>query len=158
MLVAALNPTPKGDMARDEASQREMQRYLARISGPLIDRVDLHVEVPAVAYRQLAASRGGTDSATIRQRVLAARATQRARQGGAVNAELSGKALNRFAAMDAAAQTLLEQAMTELGLSARAYDKIRRAARTIADLEASEDVDASHVGEAVQYRLLDRLL
>jgi magnesium chelatase family protein len=159
MLVAAMNPTPKGYMARagDEVSQREMDKYLSKISGPLIDRIDIHVEVPAVPYRQLTAPARGTDSATIRGRVLDARRIQYSRQGeGCSNAELSGKQLDRFAALDEPAKTLLGQAMTELGLSARAYDKIRRVARTIADLEGAESIQQQHVAEAVQYRLLDR--
>jgi magnesium chelatase family protein len=159
MLVAAMNPTPKGHMARagDEVSQREMDKYLSKISGPLIDRIDIHVEVPAVPYRQLTAPARGTDSATIRGRVLEARRIQYSRQGeGCSNAELSGKQLDRFAVLDEPAKSLLGQAMTELGLSARAYDKIRRVARTIADLEGVQSVQQQHVAEAVQYRLLDR--
>lgn len=158
MLVAALNPTPKGEMAKDETSRRAMEKYLSKLSGPLIDRIDLHVEVPAVPYKQLTARTRGTDTAAIRKRVLEARAVQHGRQGPRTNAELSGKMLDQFAAMDEACQTMLGQAMTELGLSARAYDKVRRVARTIADLEGSEKVKAEHIGEAVQYRLLDRVV
>jgi magnesium chelatase family protein len=159
MLVGALNPTPRGHMARDEVSQRAMEKYLAKISGPLIDRIDLHVEVPAVPYRQLASGRRGTDTETIRRRVLEARRVQHRRQGpDRANAELSGPALDRYAALDEAGKLVIGQAMTEMGLSARAYDKIRRVARTIADLEGSEQVQAHHVAEAIQYRLLDRLL
>jgi magnesium chelatase family protein len=134
-----------------------MDRYLSRISGPLIDRIDIHVEVPAVAYKQLTSQQRGTDTATLRDRVLKSRDVQRARQGGKTNAELSGKQLDRFAALDESAKTLLGHALNELGLSARAYDKIRRVARTIADLEGAADVASQHVGEAVQYRLLDRV-
>lgn len=161
MLVAALNPTPKGDMASpgDEYSQRAMEKYLSKISGPLIDRIDIHIEVPAVPFKQLtAAHHRGTDTAAIRAKVLAARQVQRRRQGEKTNAELSGKMLDTFAAMDERAQMILGQAMTEMGLSARAYDKVRRVARTIADLEQSERVNDSHVAEAVGYRLLDRVL
>jgi magnesium chelatase family protein len=157
MLVGALNPTPKGDMARDEVGQRAMEKYLSKISGPLIDRIDIHIEVPAVPYKQLTSQAKGTDTATIRARVLEARAAQQQRQQK-TNAELSGKMLDRFAAMDDHAQMMLGQAMTEMGLSARAYDKIRRVARTIADLEKCESVQSHHVAEAVQYRLLDRVL
>ena len=157
MLVGALNPTANGHMAHDEESRREMDRYLARLSGPLVDRIDIHVEVPAVAYKQLISKRRGTDTATIRQRVLEARRRQYRRQGSdRPNAELTGKLLDRYAALDDASQTVLGQAMSELGLSARAYDKIRRIARTIADLESSEKVESHHVSEAVQYRILDR--
>jgi magnesium chelatase family protein len=158
MLVGALNPTPKGDMANDEYSQRAMERYLSRLSGPLIDRIDIHVEVPSISYKQLVSKQTGTDTATIRTRVAEARDVQGRRQDELVNAELSGKLLNRFAPLDDAAQVVLEQAMTEMGLSARAYDKIRRVSRTIADLEGDLTIQAHHVGEAVQYRLLDRII
>ncbi len=157
MLVGALNPTPKGDMAIDEVSQRAMDKYLARLSGPLIDRIDIHIEVPAVSYRQLTSKQRGADTAAIRRQVEAARAIQYQRQGrGCTNAELSGRRLDEIVAIDPAARTLLGQAMTELGLSARAYDKIRRVSRTIADLDESEVVGTHHIAEAVQYRLLDR--
>ncbi|UCD74848.1 MAG: YifB family Mg chelatase-like AAA ATPase [Phycisphaerales bacterium] len=156
MLVGALNPTPKGKMADDEVSRRAMERYLSRLSGPLIDRIDIHVEVPSVPYHQLVGKQRGTDTATIRRAVHDARRLQQGRQGKLVNSELSGKRLDRHAILEESAQTLLGQAMTELGLSARAYDKVRRVARTIADLENSETVQSHHVAEAVQYRLLDR--
>jgi magnesium chelatase family protein len=158
MLVAALNPTPKGDMAADEVSQRAMEKYLSKISGPLIDRIDIHVEVPAVPFKQLTSKAKGTDTASIRAKVQAARAVQRRRQGATLNAELSGKMLDQHAAMDEQAHTLLGQAMNEMGLSARAFDKVRRVARTIADLEGLANVQSQHVAEAVQYRLLDRML
>jgi magnesium chelatase family protein len=160
MLVAALNPTPKGNMAvsGDEVSQRAMEKYLSKISGPLIDRIDIHIEVPAVPYKQLTSQARGTDTAAIRANVLAARGLQQSRQNAKINSELSGKLLDKFAAMDEQAQVILGQAMNELGLSARAYDKIRRVARTIADLEKSDRVKSEHVAEAVQYRLLDRVI
>ena len=157
MLVAAMNPTPGGGAADDEVSHRAMQRYLAKLSGPLVDRIDIHIEVPAVPFRQLRATRPGTDTETMRRSVLAARRLAAARQGPHTNAELSGPRLGRYAAMDDATIHLLGQAMTELGLSARAYDKVRRVARTIADLDDSAAVQAQHVAEAIQYRLLDRV-
>jgi len=159
MFVAALNPTPKGAMPTDAASQREMDRYLARISGPLVDRVDIHVEAPGVPWKELS-SKGprGTSSARMRDRVLQARDRQRARQGSTLNARLRGRELDELAITTDGAKALLGQAITELGLSARAYDKIRRVARTIADLEGADLLDAPHVAEAVQYRLLDRRL
>lgn len=183
MLVAAMNPTPKGDLVPGEVGRREMERYLAKLSGPLIDRVDIHVEAPAVPFSELsrhARGRGkagkasstealsveadvpsvapaGTTTRQMRELVERARGRQIARQGPATpNARLSGKQLDELAPLDDAAHALLGQAMTELGLSARAYDKIRRCARTIADLEGVERVSAVHVAEAVSYRLLDR--
>ncbi len=161
MLVAALNPTPKGDMAApgDSFGQRAMEKYLSKISGPLIDRIDIHIEVPAVPFKQLTGpANRGTDTATIRTKVMEARQVQSRRQSEKTNAELSGKMLDKHAALDDHAQMILGQAMTEMGLSARAYDKVRRVARTIADLEKSERVQQPHVAEAVGYRLLDRML
>jgi len=158
MLVGALNPTPKGNMAEDEVSQRAMERYLSRLSGPLIDRIDIHVEVPAVPYKQLTSKQRGTDTSTMRERVLAARDAQRKRPGAKTNAELSGRELDRFAALDEAGKEMLGSAMREMGLSARAYDKIRRVARTIADVDGEATVQSHHLGEAVQYRVLDRVL
>jgi magnesium chelatase family protein len=158
MFVGAMNPTPKGSKPTDEISQREMEKYLSRISGPLIDRMDIHVEVPAVPYQKLTGQSHGTDSATMLKQVMAARQVQNDRNDDkpTPNSALSGKKLDRISQLDDAGQQILKAAMTELGLSARAYDKIRRLARTIADLELSESITAHHVAEAVQYRLLDR--
>jgi len=158
MLVAAMNPTPRGDKPSDAVSHRQMERYLGRISGPLLDRIDIHVEVPTVPFGQLTSKCNGSDSTTMRRRVVCAREIQEKRNGGTTtpNSVLTTGQLDRLAPLDTAAATLIRQAMTELGLSARAYDKIRRLARTIADLEESEDVAVHHVAEAVQYRLLDR--
>ncbi len=157
MLVAAMNPTPKGDLPADEIGKRAMDRYLAKISGPLIDRIDIHVEAPAVPWKQLSSAPRGTSSAQMRESVLAARERQIARQGPTTpNSRLSGKQLDKFAPMSDEARTMLGQAITELGLSARAYDKVRRVSRTIADLAGSDAIGADHVAEAVQYRLLDR--
>jgi magnesium chelatase family protein len=158
LFLAAMNPTPKGQSPSDEVSQRQMEQYLSRISGPLIDRVDLHVEVPPVPYRELTADRTGSDSATLRQQVAAARQRQNERNGGPLhpNATLSSRQLDELAPRDAQGEHVLKQAMTELGLSARAYDKIRRVARTVADLEQAETITSHHVAEAVQYRFLDR--
>lgn len=157
MLVAAMNPTPKGDMPRDEVGRRAMDRYLSKLSGPLVDRIDIHVEAPAVPFRQLSSGPKGTSSAEMRAAVAVARLRQHARQGPATpNARLSGRKLDELAPLADDARGLLGQAMTELGLSARAYDKVRRVARTIADLAGAERVAVEHVAEAVQYRLLDR--
>ena len=158
MLVAALNPTPKGTAANDEYSQRAMEKYLSRISGPLIDRIDIHVEVPAVPYKQLTGKASGMSTQQMREQVFIARERQIARQGSTVNSELSNRQLDTLAPMDESTKALLGSAISETGLSARAYDKIRRTARTIADLDVSDMVESHHVGEAVQYRLLDRVM
>ncbi len=159
MLVAALNPTPKGDFAHDDLSVRAMDRYLARLSGPLVDRIDIHVEVPRVPYDKLRSMSAGQTTESMRRQVIAARALQTARHGQAdrPNAELSGRELDRWVPLDGACHTLLRDAMRELSLSARAYDKIRRVSRTIADMAASEHVGTEHLAEAIQYRLLDRM-
>ena len=158
MLVAAMNPTPKGDKPTDAVSELQMERYLSHISGPLLDRIDIHVEVPSVPFQHLTAKSRGTDTATMRDRVVAARARQSARQDGPArpNACLSTRDLDRQTVLDDGGRQLVRQAMTELGLSARAYDKIRRVSRTIADLDDGETVQMHHVAEAIQYRLLDR--
>ncbi|NBC11657.1 MAG: YifB family Mg chelatase-like AAA ATPase [Planctomycetes bacterium] len=160
MLVGAMNPTPKGDGPTDEVSHRQMQRYLGKLSGPLIDRVDIHVEVPRIAYKELTGKANGTDSATLRQQVVEARRIQTKRNGGPLraNSTLGGRELDKLVVLDESARSLLEAAMKELNLSARAYDKIRRVARTIADVEGQACAAANHVAEAIQYRLLDRQL
>ena len=157
MLVAAMNPTAKGDMPTDGYGRREMERYVGRLSRPLIDRVDIHVEAPAVAWSQLSGPpTKGTSTQEMRERVSAARERQHARQARTLNSALSGRQLDVHAPIEPDALLLLGQAMTELKLSARAYDKIRRVSRTIADLEGQERITAAHIAEAVQYRLLDR--
>jgi magnesium chelatase family protein len=157
MLVSAMNPTPRGDVAPGEVGKREMERYLGRISGPLLDRMDIHVEAPAVPFEELSGKPVGTTTAQMRAQVERARAASGARQGHATpNARLSGTQLDELAVMDDPARGLLGQAITGLGLSARAYDKIRRVSRTIADLDGRDKIDQGHVAEAVQYRLLDR--
>lgn len=165
MLVAAMNPTPKGDVPRDEVGKRAMERYLSKLSGPLVDRIDIHIEAPAVPWAQLSKSLDvsaprGTSSGQMREQVLAARRIQDERQGNGgsltPNARLSGRELDQLAPMSEEAKVMLGQAMTELGLSARAYDKIRRVGRTIADLVGAKVIDAEHVAEAIGYRLLDR--
>ncbi|MEO1512515.1 MAG: ATP-binding protein, partial [Planctomycetota bacterium] len=156
MLVAAMNPTPRGDVRPGESGRMEMERYIGRISGPLLDRVDIHAEAPAVPYEELSGKPKGTTTADMRAQVNTARAAMRDRQDGIPNARLSGKKLDDLAPMTDAARSMLGQAMTALGLSARAYDKIRRVSRTIADLVEHETIDTEHVAEAVQYRLLDR--
>ncbi len=154
MLVAAMNPTASG-YASNDAKARD--KYLAKLSGPLLDRIDIHVEVPAVPYKELTSRRAGTTSAQMREQVLRAREAQLKRFGDkTTNASMDTRQLKQFAELSDAGLLLMKQAMDELGLSARAYDKVRRVARTIADLEGSASINESHLAEAVQYRLLDR--
>ena len=156
ILVAAMNPTARGNRREGARGAREQSDYMDRVSGPIIDRIDLHVEVRAVPFGRLSSAPAGESSNELRARVVAARAVQRARQGPALNAHLRGRVLDDAAALDPPSRALLAEAMEGLGLSARAYDKVRRVARTIADLSGSARVGAEHVAEAVQYRLLDR--
>lgn len=165
LLVVALNSCPCGYRSdpRHECrcSPGEVQRYMARLSGPLLDRIDLHVDVPGLTFEELSDTRpSGPSSAEVRAVVQAARDRQRARYKGAFacNAHLSSKAVRRFCALSDSAARLLETAMERLCFSARAYDKILRVARTLADLEGDELINEKHVGEAVQYRSLDRQL
>ncbi len=161
MLVAAMNPCPCGHHGspsrRCRCTAHELVSYRRRISGPLLDRIDLHVDVPAVPPGLLAAGGGGATSAEVRERVLRARGAQ-ARRGARTNARLRGRALRACCALDEAGVRLLRAAVERLGLSARAHDKVLRVARTIADLEGEEGLRAAHVAEAVQYRALDRPL
>jgi magnesium chelatase family protein len=158
MLVAAMNPCPCGHLGdrtrRCRCTAHELVQYRRRISGPLLDRIDLHVDVPPVAPALLAAAGARPTSAEVRDRVTAARAVQAARSGW--NARLRGGALRRHCAPDEAGRRLLLAAAEKLGLSARAHDKVLRVARTIADLAGEERIAAAHVAEAVQYRALDR--
>ncbi len=156
MLVAAMNPTHRGD----DGPEGKENKYLARLSGPLLDRIDLHVEVPKVGYDELSRKADGTNSADMRKTVLQARRRQLARFGDAsmTNARMKGKQLNEHASLAGGALLILKQAMEELGLSARAYDKVRRVARTIADVDDVDEISEMHVAEAVGYRLLDRKL
>ena len=150
----AMNPTARGDMG--QGSRRAVEQYLSRLSGPVIDRIDLHVEVRAVSFAALSGTRAATSTAELREKVLVARARAVNRQGETPNARLVGVALDRVAVLDDESRSIVQQAMTELGLSARAYDKIRRVARTIADLDGAELIRAQDIAEAVQYRILDR--
>jgi len=154
MLVAAMNPTASG-FASNNPKARD--KYLAKLSGPLLDRIDIHVEVPAVPYKELTSRRAGTTSGTMREQVERARGAQLKRFGDkTTNASMDTKQLKQFADLTDSCLLLMKQAMDELGLSARAYDKVRRVARTIADMEGAESITESHLAEAVQYRLLDR--
>jgi magnesium chelatase family protein len=160
MLVAAMNPCPCGHHGagtrRCRCTAHELVTYRRRISGPLLDRIDLHVDVPALPPALLGTG-GGEPSAEVRGRVVRARALQGERSGRP-NARLRGAALRRWCAPDDAGRRLLQAAVERLGLSARAHDKVLRVARTIADLGGSDAVRAEHVGEAIQYRALDRPL
>jgi magnesium chelatase family protein len=136
-----------------------IQRYLARISGPLLDRIDLHIQVPAVKYKELAQDEKCEGSAVIRDRILSARHLQCNRLeafGIYCNAQMTPRTLRRFCKLDSESEKQMENAIMRLGLSARAYDRILRVSRTIADLERSEKIQARHVAEAIQYRTLDR--
>ncbi len=164
MLVAAMNPCPcgyYGDAKRTcRCTPLQIQTYRNRISGPLLDRIDLHIEVPSVRYQDLAAAAGGDPSETIRRRVTAARARQQARFKGLrrvrCNAGMRARELQKHAALAPECQGLLKMAIAELHFSARAYDRILKVARTIADLEAAPDIRPEHVSEAIGYRNLDR--
>jgi magnesium chelatase family protein len=171
MLVAAMNPCPcgfYGDPKREcRCSPAMIQRYRNKISGPLLDRVDIHVEVPAVKYKEMAGEGTGEISETIRARVEEARQVQRSRfagrnpdtsVGAGCNARMSPKDIKEHCRLDEECQELLKMAMTELNLSARAYDRILKVSRTIADLEHSERIQSQHISEAIQYRSLDRQL
>jgi magnesium chelatase family protein len=161
MLVAAMNPTPDGKMAGESrCSPREIQNYLGRISGPLLDRIDLHIEVPPVKFREITSERTGEASAQIRERVVAARRRQyerfRNRPKITCNARMGSRELKRYCEPDEATLELLKFAMADLNLSARAYDRILKVARTIADLADTDTITSEHVSEAIQYRSLDR--
>ncbi len=163
MLVAAMNPTPDGKMpGESRCSPREIQNYLNRISGPLLDRIDIHGEVPAGKCREITAERTGETSALIRERVVVARRRQQERFAGkrnvTCNARMGTRELKAFCALDEATLELLKMAMNELKLSARAYDRILKVARTIADLAGAERLTSEHISEAIQYRSLDRQL
>src|SRR5512136_770701 len=136
-----------------------IQRYLSRISGPLLDRIDLHIQVPAVKYKELAQDEKAEESSAIRERILAARRLQYARLEPFniyCNAQMTPRTLRRFCKLDSESEKQMENAITRLGLSARAYDRILRVSRTMADLEKEEKIQARHVSEAIQYRTLDR--
>jgi magnesium chelatase family protein len=161
MLVAAMNPTPDGKMpGESRSSPREIQNYLSRISGPLLDRIDLHIEVPPMKFREISSEQSGETSAQIRERVIAARQRQHARFRDkpkiTCNARMGSRELKSSCALDEATLELLKFAMNDLNLSARAYDRILKVARTIADLAGAENIASEHISEAIQYRSLDR--
>jgi magnesium chelatase family protein len=169
MLAAAMNPCPCGyfnDRSREcHCTPPIIQRYVAKVSGPLLDRIDIHIEVPAVQYRELRSGAAAENSATIRQRVLNARKMQAARflqePGHAKsrtysNAQMSTRQIRQYCELSPDAERLLERAMLQQGLTARAHDRILKVARTIADLASESSVAVPHIAEAIQYRTLDR--
>jgi magnesium chelatase family protein len=163
MMVAAFNPCPcgyRGDPRRQcQCTAPQVERYMSKISGPLLDRIDIHLEVPAVPFRELSASRAGTSSNQMREAVMAARLRQATRFAGLpvrVNARMTSRQIREFCPLDPAAAELVKAAVSDLGLSARAHDKVLRVARTIADLDEAEKIGCAHVSEAINYRVLDR--
>lgn len=164
MLVASMNPSPAGDWYNPEdengATNIQMQRYLSKISGPLLDRIDLHIDVDKVSFEELSAKIRGECSSKIRNRVILAREIQSRRFFGVksvyCNAQMSTKLARKICRIDEAGKQMLKKAMNALGLSARAFDRILKVSRTIADLDQSETIQSNHLAEAIQYRTLDR--
>ena len=163
MLVAAMNPCPcgyRGDPKRNcHCSPMQIERYMAKISGPLLDRIDIHVEVPAVPFREISDSKPGTSSATMIEQVRVARDIQRLRfsnRPGLCNGKMSTREIRQYCKLVPEAESLIRQAMEEMGFSARAHDKILRVARTIADLANCETIQPEHLHEAINFRTLDR--
>lgn len=141
---------------------QQIQKYMSKVSGPLLDRIDLHIDVPAVKYKELASRENGEGSAAIRERVTRARGIQverfSGREGLLANADMQTRDIKEFCTIDSTGDELLRMAITKLGLSARAYDRILKVARTIADLAGQEAIRPEHIGEAIQYRSLDRTM
>lgn len=166
MLVCAMNPCLCGyftDPSKDcTCTSLQIQKYMSKISGPLLDRIDLHIEVPAMKYKELSSKEAGEKSELIRGRVIAARERQmvrfRQRKGLYANADMQSKEIREFCKLDEQGEELLKMAITKLGLSARAYDRILKVGRTIADMASSDQIKPEHVSEAIQYRSLDRNL
>ncbi|MEM8946404.1 MAG: YifB family Mg chelatase-like AAA ATPase [Planctomycetota bacterium] len=163
MLIASLNPCPCGfrnDTRREcHCSVPQIERYMSKISGPLLDRIDLHIEVPAVPFNELSATADGTDSRTMQASVTAARARQQhrfAETSSRTNAQMTTRELREHCKLDVSCHKLLEQSVDRLGLSARAHDKVLRVARTIADVDGAAHIDVEHISEAINYRMLDR--
>ncbi len=166
MLAAAMNPCPCGFFTDPNkectCAPQQIQKYMSRISGPLLDRIDIHIEVPAVRYKELSAETKSEKSEQIRQRVITARKIQLERFKDVKhiynNGDMGSKEVRQYCKLDSAGAELLKMAMTKLGLSARAYDRILKVSRTIADLDSSENILSQHISEAIQYRSLDREL
>ena len=164
MLIASMNPCPCGFFNHPEkectCTRVMVQRYLNKISGPLLDRIDLHVEVTPVPFSELSAQRVAEPSTAIRERVMRARGIQAERfeeeDSVYANAQMNSRLLKKICVIDEASRTLLKNAMDRLNLSARAYDRILKVSRTIADLDNSTDIRSEHLAEAIHYRSLDR--
>ena len=164
MLVAALNPCPCGyrnDPRREcHCTIPQIERYMAKVSGPLLDRIDIHIEVPAVPYKELSDDRAGTTSAMMRAPRSSPRgrfrATRFASSRTRYNGQMTSRKIGSSASSSDECQELIRNSVNELGLSARAHDKVLRVSRTIADLDNSEQIQASHLNEAINYRMLDR--
>lgn len=163
MLVAAMNPCPCGYLTDENhqctCSPQQIQRYRSRLSGPLLDRIDLHVEVPAVPYKELRQKSGSRDSTTMLTNIERARAIQTRRYKDTpllTNSDLDGRWLNKFCFLGDAEHDFLGAAVRRLSLSARAYTRVLRIARTIADLEGTDSLTSDHLAEAINYRTLDR--
>jgi magnesium chelatase family protein len=159
-----MNPCPCGYYNHPEkdcvCTPGNIQRYINKISGPLLDRIDIHIEVVPVSYDELSTTKPGETSKQIKERVIRAREIQNKRYENDkeiyANAQMSSKMIRTYCEIDSAGKNLLKKAMENLGLSARAYDRILKVARTVADLEGSESIKAYHLAEAIQYRSLDR--
>ncbi|MGC9362519.1 MAG: YifB family Mg chelatase-like AAA ATPase, partial [Candidatus Syntrophosphaera sp.] len=165
MLITSMNPCPCGYFGSNIPNHHctcefgAIQRYRGRVSGPLLDRIDIHVEVPAVSYSDLAALPSGDKSIDIRARVNKARLVQRERyvpDGIFCNAQMSSRLLRKYCKLDEASQAQMQNAIDKLGYSARVFDRILKVSRTIADLEGMADITSDHISEAIQYRTLDR--
>jgi magnesium chelatase family protein len=163
MLASAMNPCPCGffnDPTREcKCTPLQIQRYVSKISGPLLDRIDIHIDVPAVKFKELVSETPSESSAAIRERVVRARGVQQERFAGEKlfsNAQMSPRLIRKHCAIDSTSKALLEKAITRLGLSARAYDRILKVSRTLADLEGKAQIETAHISEAIQYRTLDR--
>jgi magnesium chelatase family protein len=164
VLVAAMNPCPCGYLGDSKrvckCNPIQIEKYLGRVSGPLLDRIDMHLEVPSVRFEELSAPADGTSSQTMRDQVLAARAIQRERSGDGetLNGRMGSRAIRKFCGLTAEGKSILKNAMEDLGLSARAHDRILRMARTIADLSNRSTIAEPDLYEAINYRTMDRKL
>lgn len=161
MMIAAMNPSPSGfgPDSGHRVNSVQMEKYLSKVSGPLLDRIDIHIEVPAVPFRELADKKDGTDSTTMKNQVMQARERQAHRfsqNTNRVNGRMTTRQIRQHCQLTSEAELFLKAAMEDMGLSARAHDRILRVCRTIADLEGEEKISEAHLAEAINYRSLDR--